>query len=186
MSNHSTYGKDAGAGPGKDAVGDPGRNAGNGDSAEKLSLALIASLPLGWQLNRTVVARHTNPLVLNGEEALQSPVPEPEDQHEWRNRLDAKADLLLAHSVLARVDQPPLKVTPIELYADHIRWVGPVVEGMLEMWLQIHPLAPPLVLMVRADGDNAVFLDLDPETAESLERLIFRHHRRQIKARKER
>lgn len=152
---------------------------------EPLSLALIATLPLGWQVTLTEVAKHTNPLVLNGEEALESPVPEPDALHEWRHRLDAKADLTLAHAVLAHAEKPLLKPTPIELYADHVRWVGPSIEGSLEMWLQIHPLAPPLVLSVRAEGDHATFLGLTQETTEALERLIFRHHRRQIKARKD-
>ena len=152
---------------------------------EALSLALIATLPLGWQVTLTEVARHTNPLVLNGEEALENPVPEPDAHNEWRHRLDAKADLALAHAVLAHAEKPVLKPTPIELYSDHIRWVGASVEGSLEMWLQIHPLAPPLVLSVRAEGDYATFVGLTPETTEALERLIFRHHRRQIKARRD-
>lgn len=152
---------------------------------DTLSLALIATLPLGWQVARTEVAHYTNPLVLNGEEVLESTVPEPEAQADWRHRLDAKADLALAHAVLAHVDRPFLKPTPIELYVDHLRWIGQPVEGTLEMWLQIHPLAPPLVLRVRAEGVTAEFTDVPPETTEALERLIFRHHRRQIKARKE-
>lgn len=167
------------------AVAPSAATIGANSAPEPLSLALIATLPLGWQVTLTEVARHTNPLVLNGEEALENPVPEPEAHNEWRHRLDAKADLTLAHAVLAHADKPVLKATPIELYADHVRWVGPHVEGSLEMWLQIHPLAPPLVLSVRAEGDHATFVGLTAETTEALERLIFRHHRRQIKARRE-
>lgn len=153
--------------------------------AEDLGIALIAFLPLGWQVYTTHVASHTNPLILNGLEALETLPPDSGDTHNWLLRLDAKADLALAHAVLAKEESPLLKRTAIELYANRLRWVGQPFEGTVEMWLQIHPLAPPLVFPVRADGDIAYFIDLNPDTSEALERLLFRHHRRQIRAQRE-
>lgn len=152
---------------------------------DSLNLALIATLPIGWQVATTSVASHTNPLVLNGLDALDGPTPDLDAMHDWLHRLDAKADLALAHAVLAHVERPVLKAMPIELYADHVRWVGPPVEGSLELWLQINPLTPPLVLPVKAENNEAVFSDLSAESKEALERLIFRHHRRQVRKQRE-
>lgn len=152
---------------------------------DALQLALIANLPIGWQVTTTSVAIHTNPLVLNGLEALEGPTPDLDATHDWLHRLDAKADLALAHAVLAQTERPQLKPLPIELYSDHLRWVGPSVEGSLELWLQINPLTPPLVLPVKAENNQAFFNDIPAETTEALERLIFRHHRRQIRAHRE-
>ncbi len=152
---------------------------------DSLNLALITTLPSGWQSITTSTGPYTNTLILNGIEALEAPAPNYEDTEAWLHRLDAKADLALAHAVLAHTPKPQLKPRAVELYADHLRWHGDTLDGQIEVWLQIHPLAPPLILSASAQGTRAYFIELSSETQEALERLIFRHHRRQIRAQRE-
>lgn len=60
------------------------------------------------------------------------------------------------------------------------------VPGVLELYVSTRyprPLQLPALLTVKANGTvEAVFTDLGPAAQELLERLIFRHHRRQIAA----
>ena len=152
---------------------------------EPLALSLSTLLPLGWQSVQTGVATETNPRVLAGLEALENPPPAAGETEAWWQRLEAKTDLLLAHTVLAATAQPPREKQNVELRADGLSWHGPAQQGLQECWLELSPLVPPLVLQVAAAGQSGVFLNLTPALQEQLERLIFRRHRRELKRRKE-
>jgi hypothetical protein len=162
--------------------------------ADSMGVALMGDFPFYCRRRKRQQMEQEvdlNLYALRGLDALEQPVPE--DIEGQLARLDAKTDLLLAHQIDAQRKHPPLTPTLMRLYPNGVYWYGEAdydVSDVLEVWLQLHPLTPPLyfsgwIEIVDTDAYLISFAGLDPEIEELLSQHIFRHHRRRVRAQKQ-
>lgn len=163
-------------------------------------LVLEESLPLRWRVSETPAAAPH--LLLSNEETLrvilsldehhvEASDENPEFAQEVQ-RLESKINLILelVSQVLARQLQLP-EALPVRLSAHDIEWETAAAPAagtplLLEIYVCVRyprPLYLPATVQTASAGRvRAVFNDLGESVQELLERLIFRHHRRQIAA----
>ena len=163
-------------------------------------LVLEDRLPLRWRVVETPGVVPS--LQLSNEETLrvilsldehhvEASDENPEFAHEIQ-RLETKINLILelVSQVLARQLQLP-EALPVRLSAHEIEWETATLPAMgspVLIEIYVCPRYPrPLMLPATVQGfagrqARAVFDDLGEPAQELLEKLIFRHHRRQIAA----
>ncbi|HWR88595.1 MAG TPA: PilZ domain-containing protein [Acidiferrobacterales bacterium] len=163
-------------------------------------LVLEDRLPLHWRVSETPGA--ASHLQLSNEETLrvilsldehhvEASDENPEFAHEVQ-RLETKINLILelVSQVLARQLQLP-EALPVRLSAHEIEWetAGALPTGssvLLEIYVCTRyprPLFLPATVQGFTGGRaRAVFGDLGDVVQDLIEKLIFRHHRRQIAA----
>lgn len=163
-------------------------------------LVLEDRLPLHWRVAEAPDA--LSPLQLSNEETLrvilsldehhvEASDENPEFAHEVQ-RLETKINLILelVSQVLARQLQLP-EALPVRLSAHEIEWeaaVAPAAGSSVLLEIYACPRYPrPLFLPATVKDSSggrvrAVFDDLGAPVQDLIEKLIFRHHRRQIAA----
>jgi hypothetical protein len=124
----------------------------------------------------------------------ESAAPAPTESRDAVQNLERRVDLLLllANSALRSVTRMP-PARPCVLSARHLRWGSETALGVgRRVWVRIylrHRIALPLILpgqIVEEEVQGELLwhrLELEPlEQAlqDDLERLVFRHHRRQV------
>jgi hypothetical protein len=166
-----------------------------------------SEMPLGWQVGAPPSAAalaewmHTDAVVLRALASVESqPVAyETEfgnDVEKKLDRVEAKLDLALnLLSNLLAQHTPKPETCPVTLSASTIEWVShgaAPAKGSIVISLFINPRLPqPLLLPASVREIGAVaggtrivadFTHLSEEVQESLERTVFRNHRRYIQA----
>jgi hypothetical protein len=163
-------------------------------------LVLEESLPLRWRVvetpataARTLLANEeTLRVILSFDEHHVEASDENPEFVQDLQRLETKINLILelVSQVLARQLQLP-EALPVRLSAHEIEWEtssAPAVGSSVLLELYVCTRYPrPLFLTATVQGFangrvRAVFDDLGESVQDLLERLIFRHHRRQIAA----
>ena len=177
-----------------------------GSDASNMRVALEDRLPLAWK----PLAAHPEPLVFGrlqlanqkalhaalhlDEYALEDTADERDPNARELGRIDFKINLLLdlvGHLLLQHATLPPevrVTLTPAE-----IQWTcesAPELGGLVQIEIYLNPKYPrPLALIGQVAGvtglapELVVAVRLDPlaeALQESLEQIIFRHHRRLI------
>ncbi|HJW82357.1 MAG TPA: PilZ domain-containing protein [Acidiferrobacterales bacterium] len=163
-------------------------------------LVLEDRLPLRWHVSATpddsphqqLSNEETLRVILSlDEHHVEASDENPEFAHEVQ-RLETKINLILelVSQVLARQLQLP-EALAVRLSAHEIEWeaaTAPVIGSAVLVEAYVCPRYPrPLILPATVQGFaggrvRAVFDDLGESVQELLEKLIFRHHRRQIAA----
>jgi hypothetical protein len=163
-------------------------------------LALEESLPLRWRVAETPVAapaaslanEETLRVILSFDEHHVEASDENPEFVQDLQRLESKINLILelVSQVLARQLQLP-EALPVRLSAHEIEWQtvsAPATGSSVLVEIYVCPRYPrPLFLPATVQGFaggrvRAVFDDLGESVQDLVEKLIFRHHRRQIAA----
>ena len=166
-----------------------------------------SEIPVGWQAGAPPSAAvlhewmHTNAVILHALASMetQSSARESEfgnDVEKKLDRVEAKLDLalnLLSHLLAQHAPKP--ETCPVTLSASTIEWVShgaAPARGNIVLSLFINPRLPqPLLLPANVRESVAVaggtriiadFTHLNEEVKDSLERTVFRNHRRHIQA----
>ena len=164
-------------------------------------------IPLGWQVGAPPSAAalhewmHADAVLLNALAGMESQLSAHEtefggDMEKRLDRLEAKLDLALnLLSNLLAQNTPKPETCPVTLSASTIEWVSrsaAPAKGSIVISLFIDPRMPqPLMLPASVRESDAAtggtrivadFTHLSEEVKDSLERAVFRHHRRHIQA----